>query len=940
MWSTKPVRRLWPSLTFKCIILVIVSGSLLSTKLYIPPARANAVARPHLTEKLLAGVGRPGSFTLLSGPAGSGKTTLLSGFVIRLRRPVAWLSLDEGDNDPFRFWTHLIAACQSIVDGVGAAALELLSTPQALPEDTVPTSLINDLASQNRSVVLVLDDYHEIQNPAIHAGLLFLLDHLPDNLHLVVSTRTDPPWPLARYRARNQLLELRAQDLRFSLAETTEFLKHTMGLELSAADVTALAERTEGWVAGLQLAAIAMQSLVSMQGRSDIPAFIRAFTGSNVYIAEYLVEEILQRQPEEVQTFLLQTSLLERLNAGLCQAVTGCRDGQAKLTALQRANIFVIPLDDEGRWFRYHHLFADLLQARLRQTASAEEMTALHRRAAAWYEQNGFTVEAVEQFLAANDFDSVAALVEQAARAMIFTGRVNMLREWLEALPAESLDHHPRLTFYLFWIDLMQAKADLTDRAIQEQEDRLRALPSSPENDRLRGELMAVVCRAMVLSGRTARGIRLAHEALAHLSEENLASRASANSALAIAYGLEGRAEEAEPAYRACLPQAIAAGDYRLAAHTTMARALTQGHYGQLHEAARLFQTIIDMGDQAGVAQAKTAGASKIFFPAGQGYIGLAGIYLEWNDLETAESYLEQGLELCRRGGLDGIFIGRIFMSRLHQAKGDLEGALAEIQLAQQVFRRADDFQIADRQIRIRLARGDIDGAARWAGPWVKMLGIDKATRRPPLLFVEVIEAIVSRVFLAQGETGQALQLLEKLQATAGPGRRLARLIEVYLLRALAYQKQNQGHVSPEALECFEQAIELAEPEGYTLSFLEEGLAVIPLLNAVLNHQAAPDRLKEYARKLLDAFGEMGRPAAAWPPGESAGLVEPLTPREIEVLALIAAGDSNQTIADKLVITVRTVKKHTSNIIGKLNATNRTQAAARARELGLLPIDK
>ncbi len=530
--------------------------------------------------------------------------------------------------------------------------------------------------------------------------------------------------------------------------------------------------------------------------------------------------------------------------------------------------------------------------------------------------------------------------MEGAARTMIFTGRVNMLRDWLEAIPEESFHHHPRLTFYFFWINLMQEKADLSDRAIQEQEDLLKALPSSPENDQLRGELMAVVCRAMVLSGRTSRGIRLAQEALAYLSEGDLASRASANSALAIAYGLEGRAEEAESAYRECLPQAIAAGDYRLAAHTTMARALIQGHYGQLHEAARSFQVIIDMGDQAGAVAANNVRADERFFPAGQGYIGLASIHLERNDLETAENYLKQGMELCRRGGLDGIFLGRMFMSRLRQAKGDLEGALEEIQLAKQAFRRADDFQIAARQIQIRLAMGDIEGAARWAGPLVEMLSSDKATLRLPLLFLEVVEAIVSRVFLAQGETGKALQVLEKLQATAEPGRRFARLIEVYLLRALAYQKQGQENVTPETLDCIEHALELAEPEGYILSFLEEGPALIPLLHAIVNHQATPTRLRKYAQKLLDAFGEIGQPAALRPPGEAAGLVEPLTPREMEVLALIAAGDANQTIADKLVITVRTVKKHTSNIFGKLNVDNRTQAAARARELGLLPTDR
>ncbi|UCC88402.1 MAG: AAA family ATPase [Anaerolineales bacterium] len=918
-----------------------MSISLLSTKLYIPPAREHAIARPHLIQKLSSGVARPGSFTLVSGPAGFGKTSLLSEFVTRLQQPAAWVSLDEGDNDPIRFWTYLITACQSIQEEVGQAALELLSTPQPVPEDTVPTILINDLTRLDRSLVLVLDDYHEIQNPSIHAGLLFLLDHLPHNLHLMVSTRSDPPWPLARYRARNQLAEVRARDLRFSFEEALEFLNRTMGLNLSAQEVTALEERTEGWAAGLQLAAL------SMQGRSDIPAFVKAFTGSHLYVAEYLVEEVIQRQPQDVQSFLLQTSILKRMNPELCEAVTDCQDGQAILQYLHHANIFVVSLDNEGNWFRYHHLFADLLHARLRQSLPAEAIPALHRRASVWYERNGFTPEAVTHALAAKDFERVADLVEQAAHTLVFTGQVNVLRDWLEALPEASFHAHPHLTFYLFWIDILQGRADLSERATQEKQDLLKALPPSPENDRLRGELMAVECRAMALSGRTSRGIHLAQQALAYLPLDDPASRARANSALAIAHDLEGRAEEAAPAYQECFSQAMTAGDYRLAAHTTMVKGLVQCHYGRLHHAARTFQTIIDMGDrvdiasgdEAGAALVKNARANRLFFPAGQGHIGLGCIHLEWNDLKAAENHLKQGMELCRRGGLDGIFIGRRLMSRLRQAHGDLEGALEEIQFPKQAFQRVDDFNVATRQIQIRLAQRDVDSAWRLAAPLVEMLRGDPAAVRLPLLFLEILQAIMARVYLAQGEIGKAQGLLDRLQATAERGQRSARLIEVHLLRALAYQKQNRGSLTSDAIQSMEQALELGRPEGYVLLFLEEGPAVIPLLNAVVSHQATPDRIREYALQILDAFGRIGEPAAPRSAGEAAGLVEQLTPREMEVLALLAAGDSNQTIADKLVITLRTVKKHTGNIYGKLNASSRTQAVARARQLGLLSTD-
>lgn len=910
-----------------------MSVHLLSTKLYIPSARANVIERPHLVAKLLSGVDRPGSFGLLSGSAGFGKTTLLSEFVTRLQKHVAWVSLDEGDNDYSQFWTYLITACQSVLDGVGAAALELLGTLQPLPDETVPTILINDFVAQSGPVVLVLDDYHEIKNPSIHASLLFLLDHIPDNLYIVVSTRIDPPWPLARYRARNRLIEIRAQDLRFSLEEAAEFLNRTMGLMLSTQDVAALEERTEGWIAGLQLSAL------SMQGRDDVSTFVKAFTGSNVYIAEYLVEEVLQRQSRDTQAFLLQTSLLKQMSAGLCEAVTGCQDGQSILQDLHRENIFVIPLDSEGVWFRYHHLFADLLQARLRQSLTAEEIAALQQRAAGWYENNGLVPEAVNHALAAKDFEKVVELVKQTAHMLIFSGQVSTLRAWLEALPKESFRAHPHLTFYLFWIDILQSKADLSEGTIREKEEVFEALPSSSENNHLRGELMSVVCRAIALSGHTSEGIRLAQEALAYLPADDLASRARANSALATAYDLEGRAEIAKSLYQESFTQATAAGEYRLAAHTLMVQGLMQMHYGQLHEAAETYQRIVDMApaDPTRVDSAKNVRSKKVFLPTGQGYIGLGCIHLEWNDLDTAENYLKQGMDLCHQGGLDGIFIGKVRMSRLRQAKGDLTRALEEVQAHHQM-QRVDNFNLVTRQIQIALADGDVDHAKHLAVPLAKILNSDPATR-PPVVFLEIIKAILARVYLAQGKIEKTLQLLDELQATAEPAMRLGRSIEVHLIRALAYKKQNGKSLTPEAIESIEWALKLAEPQGYTLLFLEEGPELIPLLNAITNHHSTLDRVKQYARKLLEAFDRVGKSTKTGSTSEAAGFAEQLTPREMEVLELLAIGDSNQTIADKLFITIRTVKKHTGNIYGKLGASSRIQAVARARELGSLPKD-
>lgn len=897
--------------------------TLLRTKLYVPQLRPNLVPRPRLIERLNQRLGQDTGFApalvLVSSPAGAGKTTLLSQFTAGFQQQVAWLTLDEADDDPSRFWTYLIAACQSVLEGVGESVLDLLNTSQPLHDETIPTLLINDLAGHEQALVLILDDYHVIQNPVIHKGISFLLDHLPGNLRLVIATRADPPWALARYRARHQLVEIRARDLRFSLEEVAEFLNQTMGLKLSSENVTALEARTEGWIAGLQLAAIAMQS--PGQGR-DRTAFVQAFTGSHLYVAEYLVEEILQQQPDNVQDFLLRTSILDRLSAGLCDAVTGRRDGQAILGTLQRKNLFVIPLDNEGQWFRYHHLFADLLQASLLQTMPAEAVDELHTRAAGWYEQNGFAHATIKHALRAEDFARVSSLVEKEARAMMFTGQARTLQNWLGSLPEKSFQANPRLQLYRLWIDLMQERSDLSAQALLEKEAMLRSLPPSPENEQLQVELTAILSRFVAFSGNTVRAAQLAEEALTRLPDGEIALRARAHSALAVAYWLEGDAESARQAHDQCIALAEAAGNYSLAAHARMMMAMNQTDHGRLHEASMTYQSIIGMGQQAD---------QKVFFPAGQGYIGLAGIHLEWNELETAEDYLQRGMELCRQGGMAGLSTGYTLKARLRQAQGQCQEALVELERLGETG--VDPTGMA-RSILLRLAMNRVDEAAQLAAPWLRLCDGDPSLPQPPLLISEIILIIVAQLYIAQGLLEKAWHLLDEAQATAEPGRRAGRLIEIYLFQALIRRRQDEGKVTPQSRDLFERALELAEPEGYTLLFLEQDPAVRPLLASVIAHQRGASRLEQYARKLLGICqgDEM-------PSGEATGLVEALTPREMEVLQLIALGDPNRVIAGKLVITVRTVKKHVTNILGKLGASNRTQAAARARELGLIARD-
>ncbi|MBN2047662.1 MAG: hypothetical protein JW750_07470 [Anaerolineaceae bacterium] len=898
---------------------------ILSTKLFIPPPRADQLSRPQLLQKLDQGAGFP--LTLVSASAGSGKTTLLSEWAARTASPTAWLTLDSGDNEPVAFLSYLIAALQTTHPALGGEALDLLQNAPAARLELVLVHLLNEASQFSEDHALILDDYHLVTHPAAHQLTAFLVEHLPPQLHLIIASRVDPPLPLARYRARNRLYEIRGQDLQFTEEETAGFLQRGMGLTLDSQEIHALAERTEGWIAGLQLAAL------SMRGRADQHPFIRAFTGSRGYIAEYLLEEILHQQPENVQSFLLRTAVLERMNADLCAVVSGCANAPEMLNQIHRANMFVVALDHQGEWFRYHHLFADLLRARLRQTFSPEQIDALHQRASAWFARHEFIPEAVEHALAARDYHLAAQWIEPAARGLIFSGRINRLRGWLDALHQSVFERHPQLVFFQFWIDILQSRADLSDASLETMDALLASLPAAPENDRLRGEILAVECRALVFTGRTDRAIRAAEEALRLLPETDQASRARVHSALSIVHELQGRHAEATTAYDRCRSLALASGDLRLAAHSEMIRGLNLCHYGQLHAAADAFREIIALGDQP--APASSAQRKPRFYPAGQGHIGLAGILLEWNQLEEAEKHLQQGLDLCRAAGLDGIFIGQLLLARLRQAQGDLEGAEEALSFPQQAFPRVDAFTLTHRQILLDLARGDPDSARHRAQPLFAMIESGEAASMLPLIFFEILQTAAAQICLAMGDIDKTLFLLNQVESGAEAGARHERLLEIYLLRARAIEKQHGASAS--ALEPLRAALQIGASNGYVLRFLEAGAEIVPLLHAALLPASfLTSTQKTFTRTLLHAFSEAGLDL---PPDDSAAnqrLIEPLTPREREVLALLAAGNTNAEIADQLFITVRTVKKHTSNIYGKLNASTRTQAVAIARELGLL----
>jgi LuxR family transcriptional regulator, maltose regulon positive regulatory protein len=937
-----------------------MSFSLLSTKLYIPPARAGAVARSRLTDKLLSGVKHPQSVTLISGPAGFGKTTLLSDFVAWVQREplvrAAWLSLDEEDNDPNRFWTYLITACQTVLTGVGETALELLRAPQPLPEDTIPTLLINDLAGQDHPLVLVLDDFHTIQNAPVNASMVFLLDHLPRNLHLIVSTRSDPPWPLARYRARNQLIEIRAQDLRFSTEEAAEFLNQTMELAVPAEAIAALEERTEGWIAGLQLAAL------SMQGRSDINAFIKAFTGSHVYIAEYLLDEVLKRQSREMQTFLLQTAVLDRLNAGLCQEITGCQDGQSMLKTLQQANIFIVPLDDEGRWFRYHHLFADLLKARLQSSLPKTAIGELHQRAAAWYEHSGMTAEAVDHALAAADYPRVVRLVEMIALPMILQANVRTVERWLQAIPAEFIEKSPRINMAYTWMNLLRGTFLQAIPFI----DRLRNIFSQPESDQispsLHAEWLAIQSELLITQGRPYESRELAKKAQEILPEVDPHVRSMIYLSLAKAYQLTLDYDRAAEIFQMIVQDARIKGDMTFEILGTSGQAQMVLKQGRLH---RTFE-IADKG----IRRLEMSGKKVPFSATLYGELGQ--VYFQWHQLEQARTYLRRSMETSGKSGYsDPEIYHHIMLSKMCVMEGDLEGSVREMQQASYLAGIIPPAMVREnliaQQVWVDLATDRpfdaeqlLEAEGFRFGKTFHFPDLDPDS--PVALEAGLLYNSALRVLLYHSRRQQDQSNLKCGMALAGrvfTAEFQCQHLPVALETLLLLSQMHAALGDPEqSLAAAARALELAEPEGFISVFVEEGQPAADILSELL-HSRFPAKVRpEYVQEILAAFPNLsGLPAEtdqlpttklparkaemAGPPPSAAvpPLVEPLSARELEVLRLIAEGDSNQTIAEKLVITVSAVKKHTGNIYGKLAVNSRTQAVSRARQSGLLSSD-
>lgn len=883
---------------------------LLTTKLSVPRRRADLVPRPRLIERLDEGVQR--GLTLISAPAGFGKTTLLSDWSRQSEWPVAWICLNDGDNDPASFLSYLIAAIGTIHEGVGAEPLAMLRSGSP-PIEPVLIMLCNEIAQLPHDFVLVLDDYHVIENEVIHEAVSFLLYHLPTQMHLVITGRADPPLPLSRLRGQGQLAELRAEDLRFTPEEAAEFLNRTMRLDLSPKSVAALEERTEGWVAGLQLAAHAMR------GRENASVFIEAFAGGNRYVFDYLADEVLACQPERVRDFLLRTSIVERLMGPLCEALTGSANGRAMLENLERANLFLIPLDEEGRCYRYHHLFATFLRDRLVRT-HPDAVPELHRRASFWYEKNGYSYEAVDHALAARNHERVADLIEETGGAWWTRGEHSTLLRWLEPLPDELMRARPRLCVIHAWAFTHAGRLNEAESRLAEAE-RLPAAGNEAHRA-MGGEIFAVRARIASMREDATRAIEFSRRALDLLPEDDLYLRGELALNLGYAYWTTGDIAEASEAFAEAASSSRTAGNLRAAVFALWYQAMLEMIGGRLRSADELLQRARRLaGDHDG--QPLSA--------VGIVHVGMAELLYERGDLDGAERHLKEGIELGKRGSeVKVLVLGYVNLARVLMARGDAEHSLIKIQEAWRLaqWTSAGAWPPVDAwRARLLLAQGDVVSAARWSREYGKS--------EDYLSYPRILERItMARILLAQNKVGEALDSLEELLEAAESKERMGHVIEVLMLQALAYEAQG---ATARALAALERSLALAEPEGYVRTFVDEGAPMAALLPKLLEERrdgASPwyvDRL--LTQILADAAASEGRSPRRT---DGSSLLEPLSERELEVLQLIADGLSNREIAQRLFVSVGTVKAHVNHVYGKLLVRSRTQAVARARELQLI----
>ncbi len=898
------------------------------TKLYQPTIQQPVVERMHLIEKMSVGLLAQDVFsrklTLVSSSAGFGKTTLVCQWLDHLSLPTAWLSLDEQDNNPVRFFSYLIAALQSISElaqaHVGEASFAMLHAPELPQLSDVLTNLVNDSTAVSAPAILVIDDYHLIQAAAVHQGLTFLLDNLPSHWHLVLISRADPPMPLPKLRASRQLLEMRESELKFTEVETAVFLEQSLDIDLSPADIATLGNRTEGWVVGLQMAAL------SLQGHSDPEAFIQTFSGSHRFVLDYLMAEVLQQQPEYVQEFLLQTAVLNRMSAPLCDAVIMAgkasedddlpESSQPILEYLERTNLFIIPLDDQRQWYRYHHLFVDLLRARLYQT-KPKSLSAYHLRASAWFEANGYVDEAVSHAFASGDLNEAAYLIIRHGMIKMFQGEMSTLFSWIGQLPEAVIKAHTWLCILDGWLKLFMGELTAVSSRLDQAEAVL-----SPEPDKdLLGNLATLKAYHSSILRQPEKAMAYARQALACLDPDDGSMRSVVIYTQAISYVLGDDVESAIVAYGETGRLGGASGNIHMAVPSFGSKSGMEIIMGNLRQAAKT------VSDALPLARLESGRDSPI---AARLYSPLSQLAYEHDDLITAEKYAETAIILSRQwGNADVLTRNPVLMARVRIAQGDFTAAAEFLDTSDQFIKKFGREALSPGllphvdagRIHWWLAQNQVERAMHWAER-ENMAAILKS----PLGLMEELSGInFAQIKIWAGQTGQAQDLLTELLTRVHAGHRVGREIQIRALLALIEEEKT-------AVSHLVTSLKLAEPENYRRTFLD----LMPRIEKPLRLVVAAHPRWAYPAALLTAVSPKAPVAVENWQTKDGYLVEPLSEREIEVLRLIADGYSNRDISEKLIITVGTVKSHANHIFSKMGVKNRTQAVAKARELNLI----
>jgi len=946
--------------------------ALLATKLHQPSPPLKQVQRSHLIQRLNQGLAAGRQITLVSAPAGFGKTTCVSQWVDTLDCPVTWLSLDPADDDAGRFFAYLVAALQKVDATLGQEIEGAIRSGQLPSSEIISTSLINDILALEGRFLLVLDDLHVIQDGFILQVLEQLVTNLPSALHLVLLTREDPPLALARLRASNRLTEIRAGDLRFTRPDTDRFLNEVMDLSLSPADIDALEDKIEGWIVGLQLAGLAVRD------RADPSSFIDNLSGSHRFIFSYLTEQVLSRQPEETQRFLLQTSILDKLNGDLCNAVTGRSDGRALLERLLNANLFLIPLDDEGRWFRYHPLFADLLRD-LQNTLQKDKTAELHQRASHWYaqaggERGGFASEAIQHALAAQDYALAVDLLENHAMEMIMQGYAKTVNGWVQAIPAEWGSHSSNTNLALAWMNLLRGAYVQASPYLERLEEAFSSSQVSEEERRsLKAEWLVMQSLLLNMEGKMTESLALADQALELIGEEDNRVVSLAYFGLACAYQVMENYELAVDAYQMAIQHGRAAENPIAEMMSTSGLARMAFEHGQLHLAFEIATPISDRVEQSGSMP-----------PISTVVFGILGeICYQWYQTEAARRHILRALHLSTLGGYNsGMTNCRVLLSRVSQLQGDLEAAAREIQKAVDLVQvETPDYvrqEVVAQQVRVHLAQERLAAAQMvlqgqgfsfrdpFSFPELPPGHTDPASSRksvphsPGLLYNSSLRVLLyqARSRRDPASLRSGIELANRLIEGALQGQYLLVALEALLLRAQIHAMLGDN---PASQADYASALELAEPEGFIGVFVEQGQPVAEALANLLKQSrlgtVQPSYVKRmpFIRSILAAFsgsqpldatlsaplpgsstgGE--QPAPGLPAGtEPVALIEPLTDRELDVLRLMAQGLTYKEIAARLFISLNTVRFHVKAIYGKLNVNNRTQAIEAARQLQIL----